>query len=341
MVVGRKEIFIGRNQALLKAKTEKNDEFYTQYADIKEELQYYSKFFKKKRIYLPCDNPYFSQFFTYFVKHFNQLKLKALVATCYDASFSQLSLFDDYDEDQEVISQDKQAYKAVIYQVRDQTDIDSLARLPNNRLELLEENGDFSTQECVNLMKEADVIVTNPPFSLFRELLHLLVGLQKDFILLGASQAITYSETFQLFQANQLHLGATLYANSLSFEVPKGKPYDQKTGDKFFKKVMIAWYTNFDVRTPVLPLQFTQSYSPENYPKLDHDSKVINIDKLSEIPKDYKGKMAVPITFLRIWKKEEFELLGKVEKAKINGQEKFTRLLIQRTELNKPPKGNY
>ncbi|CDG03747.1 Modification methylase EcoRI (Adenine-specificmethyltransferase EcoRI) (M.EcoRI) [Lactococcus lactis subsp. lactis A12] len=283
-----------------------------------------------KRIYLPCDNPHQSQFFQYFVKHFKRLGLKRLTATCYDASIGQLSLFEDYDEAQELITKPKQAYKAVIEEVGRSPMLEDLLELPRNHLELLDGNGDFASQECVELMKAADVVVTNPPFSLFRELLRLLVSLDKDYILLGASQAVTYSEAFQRFQMGQLHLGVMEFSKALNFEVPEGTPYDQKVGYTFYKRVPVAWYTSFEVATQVIPLNLTKPFVPSAYPLLDDDDSIINVDRLADLPKDYLGKMAVPITFLKSWDKAQYQLLGKIEKAMVAGQEKFTRLLIQK-----------
>lgn len=253
-----------------------------------------------------------------------------MVATCYDAHFGQLSLFEDYDERQNIIEQDKKAYKAIIQEVEEAGSIDELAKLENNSLSVLAENGDFASSECIELMKSADVVITNPPFSLFRKLLKLLKTMNKDFILLGPSQAIVYSEAFQWFQMNELHLGFTPFSSSLSFEVPKGNSYDKAENGHFYKKVPIAWYTSFSIRAPVKPLSLTKTYSPQDYFKLDDDSSVVNVDAVSELPKDYYGKLAVPITFLASWNRADYQLLGKIDKAMVQGQEKFTRLLIQK-----------
>jgi hypothetical protein len=315
---------------LLKAKNVRNNEFYTQYKDIENELRHYASFLLGKRIYLPCDNPYQSQFFNYFVKHFKDLKLKQLMATCYDASIGQLSLFEDYDDKQQLITKPKQAYKAVIKEATEDDCLQDLLQLEDNHLTLLEGNGDFSSQECVNLMKKADVIVTNPPFSLFRVLLHLLVYLEKDFILLGPSQAIGYSETFQLFQDRKLFLGKLPFLTGLSFEVPEENECDQLWNGHIYKTIPVAWFTSFKIEPTVLDFKFRQTFDSGHYTSLDDNSNIINVDTLHEIPKDYLGQMAVPTSFLRIWNREEFLLLGKVDKAMVNGQEKFTRLLIQR-----------
>lgn len=314
---------------MLKAKNVRNDEFYTQLKDIEVELSHYDTFLKGKSIYLPCDDPHRSHFFTYFVQHFNRLGLKQLIATCYDASFSQLSLFEDYDEAGNLISRPKKAYKAVIKEVKTEESIQDLVKSRANTLTLLDENGDFASEECVAIMKDVDVVITNPPFSLFRALLHLLNQLDKDYVLLGPSQGVTYSESFQLFQSGRLHLGATPFSSGLEFEVPRGSPFDKEQDGHFYKSVPIAWFTSFGVRPSLQKLQLTQSFDPEHYPKLDGNETVINVDKISEIPKDYRGQMAVPLTFLKFWDKESFELLGKIDKAVVEGQEKFTRLLIQ------------
>lgn len=264
------------------------------------------------------------------MRHFNDFQLKNLIATCYDAHFGQLSLFEDYDDNQNVIERDKKAYKAIIQEVNGTENIDELVKLEGNHLSVLDENGDFSSRECIELMKSADVVITNPPFSLFRKLLRLLKNLNKDFILLGPSQAISYSEAFQCFQANALHLGVTPFSSSLAFEVPEGNSYDKVAKGHFYKKVPIAWYTSFPIRAPVKVLILTKPYSPQNYFKLDDDTSIVNVDALSEIPRDYYGKLAVPITFLSCWERTDYQLLGKIDKAVVQGQEKFTRLLIQK-----------
>ncbi|MGX9818200.1 adenine-specific methyltransferase EcoRI family protein [Lactococcus lactis] len=321
-----------KNHSLLKAKNNRNDEFYTQYSDIEKELDHYKPFLTGKSIYLPCDSPYHSQFFRYFVRHFDELHLKSVTATCYDAHFGQLSLFEDYDDNQNVIEQEKRAYQAIIQEVRDKEAIDELVKLERNSLSLLAENGDFASSECIKLMKGADVVITNPPFSLFRKLLKLLKNLNKDFILLGSSQAIVYSEAFQWFQMNELHLGFTPFSSSLAFEVPEGNGYDKIEKGRFYKKVPIAWYTSFPTRAPVKRLSLTKVYSPCEYEKLETDASILNVDALSELPKNYYGKLAVPITFLAYWDRNEYQLLGKVDKAMVQGHEKFTRLLIQKNK---------
>jgi hypothetical protein len=283
-----------------------------------------------KSIYLPCDNPYQSQFFTYFVRQFNRLGLKQLIATCYDTAFSQLSLFEDYDDSGALISKPKAAYKVVINEVKAGQTIQELVKSRVNTLTLLNGNGDFASAECVALMKQADVVVTNPPFSLFRVLLHLLRALEKDYVLLGPSQGITYAEAFQMFQLGELYLGFTPFSSSLKFEVPRGSPYDMVREGKFYKAVPIAWVTSFklDIRPPRLSLKAV--FDPKLYLTLDGNEAILNVDALAEIPKDYFGKLAVPITFLKFWNREDFRILGQIEKACVGGQEKFTRLLIQR-----------
>lgn len=271
--------------------------------------------------------------------HFKELRLKKLTATCYDGNFGQLSLFEDYDEEQQLLSREKEAYKAVIQEVPGTTDMDSLLQCSNNHLEILKENGDFASSEAIEIMKTADVVVTNPPFSLFRKLLNLLKHLEKDFILLGPSQAVVYSEAFQWFQAKQIHLGATPFSSSLAFEVPCGSPYDHVEKGHFFKKVPIAWYSSFRIRSPVKkPLLLSRNYLSQDYARLDQDDSVINVDKVADIPKNYDGKIAVPITFLAYWDDVDYQLLGKIDKAMVKGQEKFTRLLIERRKDGKQTK---
>lgn len=321
---------MGKNRGLIKAKNEKNDEFYTQYEDIEAELSHYKEFLKGKVIYLPCDNPYQSQFVAYLIDHFNDFGLKRLIATCYDDAFSQLSLFEDYDESGQVIEKEKQAYKLIIERVRGDPKLESVLELEGNSLTILKENGDFGSQECIEIMKSADVVITNPPFSLFRVLIRLLRNLEKDFILLGASQAITYTECFQLFQNGQLHLGVTPFSSALNFEVPAGNVYEIEIKGKFYKQVPVSWLTSFQVEREIRPLRLTQVYNLHDYPTLDNNEDIINVDKNADIPKDYLGKMAVPITYLAYWDKKRYSLLGKVDKGFVSGNEKFTRFIIQK-----------
>lgn len=332
---GERRTCISKNASYLKAKKEKNDEFYTQLEDIEAELGAYSAFLNGKSIYLPCDDPYQSNFFTYFVQNFKRLGLRELVATCYDAHFSQLSLFEDYDDNNALIVKKKKAYKAVIRQVGESIELEALLKNPANSLTLLEGNGDFASEECIEIMKAADVVVTNPPFSLFRHLIHLLSTLNKDYVLLGPSQAIAYSEVFALFQAKNLKLGHTAFAQSMAFEVPPGKPYDKAKKGHYYKQVLVAWFTSFQVERHIVDYRFKKRFKKEEAVFLDNEPDILNIDSLAELPVDYKGMMAVPVTFLRVWQEEGYELLGKLDKPMVSGQEKFTRLLIQKKKRRK------
>ena len=240
------------NKVLNKAGVAKKDEFYTQLTDIEKEMRYYREYFKDKTVLCNCDDPFESNFFKYFAMNFNPLGLKKLIATCYSTSpiiYTQLSLFDEG----EVIAVDyqgKKPYKVIITKVEDEngdgrvdlSDVEYLLKNKKNVLTLLEGDGDFRSEECIELLKQADVVVTNPPFSLFREYVAQLMEYEKDFIIIGNQNAITYKEIFPLFMGNKIWYGASIHSHGRDFRVPDDYPlqaYEFRTDENGIKYINV------------------------------------------------------------------------------------------------------
>ena len=300
------------------AKKNKSDEFYTQLSDIELELKYYKEQFKDKVVLCNCDDPYESNFFKYFAMKFNDLGLKRLIATCYDGSpiiGKQISLFDLFDE--ENVNLEKKAYKLVINEVKDLNedgaidlvDIEYLLRNDKNVLTLLEGNGDFRTQECINLLEECDIVVTNPPFSLFREYVTQLVDYNKKFLIIGNKNAITYKEIFELFQKEKIWLGYRNINDDMWFIVPENYECEKVVNGLRLKHIMGCWFTNLDTTKRHEEISLYKKYNENDYPKFVNYN-AINVDKVSEIPYDYFEPMGVPITFLDKYNPEQFEIIA-------------------------------
>ena len=258
------------NTNLHKAKTAKNDEFYTQLTDVAKELMHYKKHFKDKIVFCNCDDPTWSAFWKYFHLNFAELGLKKLISTHYD--------------------REEATYK-MEYTGGDDNDIEVGVKTP------LEGNGDFRNQECLDLLDESDIVVTNPPFSLFREYVAVLMEHQKKFLIIGNKNAITYKEFFPLLKNNEVWIGCT---NVKEFLQPDGSI--KKFGN-------IGWFTNLDVAKRHEKLILWKNYTPEEYPRYDNYD-AINVDKVSEIPCDYDGVMSVPITFMDKYNPLDFEIIG-------------------------------
>ena len=306
------------NANLHKANKAKQDEFYTQLSDIENELKHYKEFFRDKVVFCNCDDPFESNFFKYFAMNFNFLGLKKLICTCYAGSpishteFGDLPLFCERSQKYE-----KLPYMIEIVEVKDlngdgaedMDDIELLLRNDKNTLTLLDGDGDFRSEECIGFLEEADVVVTNPPFSLFREFVAQLVKYGKKFIIIGGQNAITYKEFFPLIKNNKIWIG---YNSVHKFLVPENfnntSTYEEN-GKKFAKFGNICWYTNVDVEKRHEDLILYKKYNPEEYPKYDNYD-AINIDKITEIPCDYNGMMGVPITFLDKYNPDQFEIVG-------------------------------
>ncbi len=312
------------NATLARANRAKNDEFYTQLADIEAELRHYRDQFRGKVVLCNCDDPYESNFFKFFAMNFNHLDLKKLVSTSYDPSpvaGAQLSLLDMAGVPKGTPK--KTAYCVEITVVPDANrdgavdllDVEHLLKHEKNVVRLLSGNGDFRSAECIALLDQADIVVTNPPFSLFRQYIGQLVEHGKKFLILGNQNAITYSELFKLIQENGLWLG---YHNSGEkwFRVPDS--YDHTTdkskikvegGVRYLAMKNMAWFTNLDTTKRHEELFLYRSYNGASYPKYaNYDA--IEVSRYADIPSDYDGVMGVPITFLDKYNPNQFEIVG-------------------------------
>ena len=313
------------NVNLSAAKTAKKDEFYTQLTDIEKEMRYYRKHFKDKTVFCNCDDPFESNFFKYFVLNFNRLGLKKLIATCYTGSpiaNKQLSIFDILGESEE--TQNK-PYKAIVTTVYDKTgdgcvdmlDVAELIKSGENELTELKGDGDFRSPECLELLDEADIVVTNPPFSLFREYVAVLVEHKKKFIIIGNVNAVKYRETFPLIMSNELWLGASIHSGDRAFFVPDDYPLDaagcgidEATGRKYIRVKGVRWFTNLDIKQRHEDLILVKRYDPEYYKRFDNYDAII-VDSVADIPCDYSDVMGVPITFLDKYNPGQFDIIGR------------------------------
>ncbi len=307
------------------AKVAKQDEFYTQLDDIAKELKYYKQHFKGKVVLCNCDDPYESNFFKYFALNFNQLGLKKLIATCYNGSpiaGDELPLLFEIEESEPK----KIAYKVEITEVQDYNndgavnlaDVQYLIQNDKNVLSLLRGNGDFRSQECIELLKEADIVVTNPPFSLFREYVAQLVKYDKKFLIIGNQNALTYKECFKLVKENSMWLGVSIHSGDREFMIPptyevrsKSLRVDDK-GNRYIRVVGVRWFTNLDYPQRHEDIDLYKQYTPEEYPTYENYN-AINVNKTGEIPIDYDGIMGVPITFMDKYNPDQFEILGMCE----------------------------
>lgn len=310
------------NKKMAKAKSNKNDEFYTRIEDIENELKHYKEQFYNKIVLCNCDDPFESNFFKYFALNFNTLHLKKLITTCYNGSKiigTQLSLFDI--KNINYIEKERKAYKVEITNVPDLNkdgsidlnDIKQLLKLNNNNIKLLKGDGDFRSEECLKFLDEADIVVTNPPFSLFKEYVPLLVNHNKKFLIIGNMQTIKYKEIFPLILDNKLWAGYS-FNKTFEFIMPnsyelKGKAYVDKDGNKHGFVPGICWLTNLDVPKRHEKMILYKRYDPEYYKKYDNYD-AIEVKNVNEIPCDYSGKMGVPISFLEKYNPEQFELIG-------------------------------
>ncbi len=324
------------NKNLHKAKTGKNDEFYTQLSDIEKEMRHYKKHFKNKVVLCNCDDPRVSNFFHYFSYNFEQLGLKKLIATCYK------------NQNMDLFSENK-SEQAIYLEYTGDKNGDNIPNPEEIGIKPLKGDGDFRSLECIELLKQADIVVTNPPFSLFREYVSQLVEYDKKFIIVGNQNAITYKEIFSLIRENKLWLGFGFNRNMAHFV---NKHYVDYASDLDHKEGMIrvsgvVWYTNIDISKRHDEMILFKTYNEEEYPKFDNYN-AINVDKTKEIPMDYEGAMGVPITFLDKYNPEQFELLGctysygepvgyhiegKGFNPSINGKEIYKRLFIKNKKL--------
>ena len=289
------------NENLRKAKRQKNDEFYTQLSDIEKELRHYTGHFSGKVVYCNCDDPRVSNFFHYFSYNFERLGLKKLIAACYKNQ--ERDLFSRHDSE-----------RAIWLEYSGNTQGARVPDVGDIGIREFEGDGDFRSPECIELLKQADIVVTNPPFSLFREYVAQLIEHDKKFILIGPWNAVTYKEIFPLIKENRFWLGYGFTAGNAYFAMPTGAReeyasgvYDEITGLVKFRNV--TWFTNLDHDKRHEELILYKKYTLEEYPAYDNYD-AINVDKTAEIPLDWGGAMGVPITFLDKHNPEQFEILG-------------------------------
>jgi len=315
------------NTNLHSSRSAKADEFYTQISFIENELKHYKQYFYGKIVFCNCDDPEWSNFWKYFRLNFYELGLKKLISTHYE--------------------EDKPSYRMDIVS----NDNGEQCGIPDYVITPLTQNGDFRSPECIEILKEADIVITNPPFSLFREYVAQLMEYKKDFIIVGNQNAITYQEIFPLIKNNKIWLGYN--SGHFWFRVPdyyEEKPTDFKideNGVKWRRMGNICWFSNIDNEKRHEEMILFHTYDPSKYPEYDN-YRAINVDKTVEIPCDYYGAMGVPISFIDKHNPEQFEILDanefrkydtvpvkkhgliKDKEASINGKPKYARLLIRR-----------
>ena len=344
---------MAKNANLNNAAIAKADEFYTRLPDIEVEMRHYKEQFRGKVVFCNCDDPYESDFFRYFALNFNVLGLKKLIATCYVGSpiaNTQLSLFDHESAEEKTT---KSPHKIEIVEVDDYNgdgafdlaDVEYLLRNRKNTLTRLKGDGDFRSSECVALLKQADMVVTNPPFSLFREYVAQLMEYEKKFIIIGNVNAVSYKEIFKLIRENRIWLGQSIHSGDREFRVPDYYPLQaagfrvDENGVKYIRVKGVRWFTNLDYKERHDAMYLYQPYTPDKYPRYENYD-AIEVSKSTEIPYDYDGAMGVPITFLDKYNPEQFEILGLdryIEGNKtpnkrfmLNGREMYARIVIRR-----------
>ena len=330
---------MANNQSLQAARAARKDEFYTQLSDIEQELQHYKDHFRNKVVYCNCDDPRVSNFFHYFSFNFEKLGLKKLVTTCYKNQTT--DLFSKHDSEQ-----------AIYLEYNGDKNLNRVPDLEEINIHKLHGDGDFRSDECIELLKQADIICTNPPFSLFREYVAQLVGYEKKFLIIGSKNAASNKEIFPLIQDNKLWLGYS--KGDLEFQVPDHYPPKEhryrmdENGKKFYSLGNAGWFTNLDIEKRHENLILYKTYSEKEYPYYDNYN-AISVERVSLIPKNWRGAMGVPFAFLDKHNPNQFEIIGadyqvkqgllpeiinpawegKIDRGYINGKRKFARLLIK------------
>jgi len=306
-----------KNENLRKAKKAKNDEFFTRIEDIEKELVNYQDFFKDKVVYCNCDHPTESNFPRYFILNFEKLGLKKLVSTCFIS-----------DSKGWVGTKEKDCEYTI---------------------EQLASDGDFRSEECIEFLKECDVVVTNPPFSLFREYIAQLIEYEKKFLVIGNLNAITYKDIFSLIKDNKIWMGTTYFNGGAAYFYGDAKVFDVnkianpknawvENGKLYWRVNGVRWFTNIEHKKRNTPIDIYKTYSAENYPKYDNYD-AIEVSKVVEIPEDYKGVMGVPISFLDKYCPTQFQIV-KFRKGddnkdlSVNGKCPYFRILIKRVKNN-------
>ena len=294
---------MSNNRSLINAKKAKNNEFYTQLSDVEKELKHYEDFFNGKKILCNCNDDKWSAFFKYFSMNFEHLGLEQLVCVSYNENGHGK----------------KYTYNS---------------NMEFNETEL-NGNGSFSSDECVELLKDCDVVVTNPPFSLFRDFVALLQQYEKKFLIIGNQNAVTYKEIFPYFKNNEMWYGLSIKSGDRAFYVPDN--YELKAsgcgidndGKRYIRVQGVRWFTNIPHGKQNQPLDLYKKYNAEEYPKFDNYN-AINVNKTSDIPMDYDGVIGVPITFLDKYCTTQFEIVGKILCPIVNGKKVYYRILIKK-----------
>lgn len=315
------------NANLSNAKKAKNDEFYTQLSDIENELKHYKSHFVGKVVYCNCDDARESNFFRFFQKKFSDYGLKKLITTSYNENGHG---------------------SVLVYE----GDTNGNGKLDEHEIKVseLKGNGDFRSEECIELLKEADIVVTNPPFSLFREYISTLVQYDKKFLVIGNLNAVTYKEIFPLLKENKLWLGYTYFQGGAAYFIGDPSLYDEtkisnpknayiKDGKLFWRVNGVRWFTNLEHSKRNEEIILYKKYNEEEYPKYDNYD-AIEVSKVCEIPKDYNGVMGVPISFFDKYNPSQFEIVGQMANTSItetnfgypfvNGKRKYARILIRK-----------
>ena len=339
---------MGDTTGLQAAKRAKKDEFYTQRVDIENELRHYKPHFKGKVVLCNCDDPRQSEFFKYFTENFEKLGLKRLIATCYKS------------QDVDLFSQGE--CKRAVYQIYE-GDKNGNMTVDDDEVSIryLEGDGDFRSAECIEILKQADIVVTNPPFSLFREYVAQLIKYKKKFLIIGNVNSLICKEIFPLVIHGDLWLGASIHSGDRKFGVPDDYPLDaascgvDENGQRFIRVKGVRWFTNLDYpqRHETIPLY--KKYTPEEFPRYDNYD-AINVDKTADIPYDFNGIIGVPVTFMDKYSPEQFDIVWQASGntracapkevlqlleyhahpedrggcAVINGKRMYTRILIRR-----------
>lgn len=314
------------------AKKNKKDEFYTQLTDIEKELRHYKEHFQNKTVLCNCDDPRVSNFFKYFVLNFKRLGLKKLIATCYK------------NQDADLFSM--QECEQAVHMILTEEKLDKLIEKNGGYLTVdcfpeiealpLKGDGDFRSPECVELLKEADIVCTNPPFSLFREYVAQLIQYEKRFLIIGNMNAITYKEIFPLFKNNKMWFGCSIHSGDREFGVPDSYPLTaagfrvDSEGRKFIRVKGVRWFTNLDFKQRHEEFPLYKKYTPADYPKYDNFD-AIDVSITKEIPGNYEGVMGVPITFMDKYCPEQFEIVGITKPW----QDGVTKIYPQQVQVDK------
>lgn len=317
-----------KNRNLHAAKRNKMDEFYTQLTDIEKELYHYRKHFKGKVVFCNCDDPSVSNFYLFFRLQFGILGLKKLITTCYKND--QFDLFSKNDKDRAICHEYVETAKGI-----------------EEKEWLLKGDGDFRSKECIEILKQVDIVCTNPPFSLFREYVAQLMEYEKKFLIIGNINAISYKEIFPLMRDNKMWIGPSIHSGGRKFEVSeRSVDLEKFSGEikngRYYQEVMgVRWFTNLLHKKRNEEIILVQKYkgNEKDYPKYDNYN-AIEVSKVKNIPKDYKGVMGVPISFLDKYNPEQFEIIGQMANTKVdefnfgypfvNGERKYARILIKK-----------